>query len=73
MIPSVDENVQKLEPLYNFDGNVTGHFRKQNFAVFEKIKNKFWGLPWWSSGQESVYQFRGNGFDSCSWKIPRSS
>ena len=50
MIPSVDENVEKLEPLYNFDENVTGGFRKQNLAVSEKIKNKFWGLPWWFSG-----------------------
>ena len=39
----------------------------------KKKNTKKTGLPWWSSGWESICQRRGHGFDPWSRKIPHAS
>ena len=43
------------------------------FKMLEENKNKANqpGLPWWSSGKESGYQYRGHRFNPWSENIPR--
>ena len=48
-------------------------FPCHQFVFILESKSPPWGLPWWSSGWESVCQCRGNGFDPWSGKIPHAA
>ena len=56
---------------------------KSNYVIIQ-VKKLSWrlyfvnlrigmGLPWWSSGKESAWQYRGQGFNPWSGKIPHTS
>ena len=36
---------------------------RRKFIALNAYIRKEEGLPWWSSGKESAFQFRGRGFD----------
>ena len=63
-ITSVGESMEKFELFCAATRNVKwGTATVENsMAVFRKTKG-FRGLPWWSSGQDSVLPMRGLGFD----------